>query len=132
MKTAAPELFEQQPDLMFQLVTLMSPARLRRSGVQTYVCDQRPNEFVITCPRSYHSGFNHGINHHEAVNFCLPDWLPDGSLCVQHYKALQKMPVFSHDELLVTIFLNEKGPKVSRWSAFHLILSLIRLVILRN
>ncbi|KAA1116707.1 hypothetical protein PGT21_023376 [Puccinia graminis f. sp. tritici] len=119
MKTAAPELFEQQPDLMFQLVTLMSPARLGRAGVQTYVCDQRPNEFVITCPRSYHSGFNHGLNLNEAVNFCLPDWLPEGKLCVQHYKALQKMPVFSHDELLVTIFLNEKGPKVSRWLLPH-------------
>ncbi|OAV87908.1 hypothetical protein, variant [Puccinia triticina 1-1 BBBD Race 1] len=119
MKTAAPELFEQQPDLMFQLVTLMSPARLGRAGVRTYVCDQRPNEFVITCPRSYHSGFNHGLNLNEAVNFCLPDWLPEGNLCVQHYKALQKMPVFSHDELLVTIFLNEKGPKVSRWLLPH-------------
>lgn len=119
MKTAAPELFEQQPDLMFQLVTLMSPARLRRAGVDTYVCDQRPNEFVITCPRSYHSGFNHGFNLNEAVNFCLPDWLPEGNLCVQHYKALQKMPVFSHDELLVTIFLNEKSPKVSRWLLPH-------------
>ncbi|KAH9440097.1 hypothetical protein H4Q26_000008 [Puccinia striiformis f. sp. tritici PST-130] len=119
MKSAAPELFEQQPDLMFQLVTLMSPARLRRAGVQTYVCDQRPNEFVITCPRSYHSGFNHGFNLNEAVNFCLPDWLPEGNLCVQHYKALQKMPVFSHDELLLTIFLNEKGPKVSRWLLPH-------------
>lgn len=119
MKAAAPELFEQQPDLMFQLVTLMSPGRLQRAGVRTYVCDQRPNEFVITCPRSYHSGFNHGFNLNEAVNFCLPDWLPEGYLCVKHYKALQKMPVFSHDELLITIFLNEKSPRVSRWLLPH-------------
>ncbi|KAI8455341.1 JmjC domain, hydroxylase-domain-containing protein, partial [Phakopsora pachyrhizi] len=119
MKMAAPELFEQQPDLMFQLVTLMSPGRLKRAGVRTYVCDQRPNEFVITCPRSYHSGFNHGFNLNEAVNFCLPDWLNEGSLCVKHYKALSKMPVFSHDELLVTIFNNEKSPRVSRWLLPH-------------
>lgn len=115
MKVAAPELFEQQPDVMYQLVTLMSPGRLKRAGVRTYVCDQRPNEFVVTCPRSYHSGFNHGFNLNEAVNFCLPDWLKEGSLCVNHYKQLHKLPVFSHDELLVTIFLNEKSPRVSRW-----------------
>ncbi|MBW0534151.1 hypothetical protein O181_073866, partial [Austropuccinia psidii MF-1] len=119
MKTAAPELFEQQPDLMYQLVTLISPGRLKRAGVRTYVCDQRPNEFVVTCPRSYHSGFNHGFNLNEAVNFCLPDWLPEGNLCIKHYKALQKMPVFSHDELLVTIFHNEKSPRVSRWLLPH-------------
>ncbi|KAG0139575.1 hypothetical protein CROQUDRAFT_54507 [Cronartium quercuum f. sp. fusiforme G11] len=119
MKLAAPELFEQQPDVMYQLVTLMSPGRLKSAGVRTYVCDQRPNEFVITCPRSYHSGFNHGFNLNEAVNFCLPDWLPDGNLCVKHYKSLKKLPVFSHDELLITIFLNEKSPKVSRWLLPH-------------
>lgn len=57
MKAAAPELFQQQPDLMFQLVTLMSPGRLKRAGVRVNVCDQRPNEFVITFPRAYHAGF---------------------------------------------------------------------------
>ncbi|KAI9626956.1 hypothetical protein H4Q26_017643 [Puccinia striiformis f. sp. tritici PST-130] len=112
MKSAAPELFEQQPDLMFQLVTLMSPARLRRAGVQTYVCDQRPNEFVITCPRSYHSGFNHGFNLNEAVNFCLPDWLPEGNLCVQHYKALQKMPYSRTTSFCSRYFSTRKDQKL--------------------
>ncbi|EGF99064.1 uncharacterized protein MELLADRAFT_40457, partial [Melampsora larici-populina 98AG31] len=116
MKEAAPDLFEQQPDVMYQLVTLMSPGRLKKSGVRTYVCDQRPNEFVVTCPRSYHSGFNHGFNLNEAVNFGLPDWLADGSICVDRYKTLHKLPVFSHDELLMTIFTYEKSPRVSRWS----------------
>lgn len=44
MKLAAPELFDQQPDLMFQLVTLMSPGRLQKHGVRVVACDQRPNE----------------------------------------------------------------------------------------
>lgn len=57
MKEAAPELFEQQPDLMFQLVTLMSPGRLKKAGVRVSACDQRPNEFVITFPKAYHAGF---------------------------------------------------------------------------
>jgi len=54
IRNAAPELFEQQPDLMFQLVTLMSPGRLAAAGVRLSACDQRPGEFVITFPQAYH------------------------------------------------------------------------------
>jgi hypothetical protein len=54
MKTAAPELFDQQPDLMWQLVTLMSPGRLKKAGVRVTACDQRPGEFVLTFPKAYH------------------------------------------------------------------------------
>lgn len=137
MKTAAPELFEQQPDLMYQLVTLMSPGRLKKAGVRVAACDQRPGEFVLTFPKAYHgafaaiqrwrgrfspgrtAGFNQGVNLCEAVNFCLPDWLPHGLDCVRHYSQLNKHPVFSHDELLVTVSAYEKGPVASRWLHPH-------------
>lgn len=121
MKLAAPELLAQQPDLLFQLVTLMSPGRLKANGVKVVACDQRPREFVITFPRAYHSGFNHGFNFNEAVNFALPDWLPTGLKCVNRYKDIKKNPVFSHDELLVTISLHESSPAQSAWydSSFY-------------
>ncbi|GAA5928683.1 hypothetical protein JCM10213_002531 [Rhodosporidiobolus nylandii] len=115
VKMAAPELFEQQPDLMFQLVTLMSPGRLKKHGVSVYAVDQRPNEFIITFPKAYHSGFNHGFNFNEAVNFALPDWLPLGLSCVERYREIKKNPVFSHDELLITISTWDKNPRTSRW-----------------
>lgn len=57
----APELFEQQPGLLYQLVTMMNPGRLQKMGVDVFACDQRPNEFVITFPKAYHCGFNHGV-----------------------------------------------------------------------
>ncbi|POY70604.1 hypothetical protein BMF94_6382 [Rhodotorula taiwanensis] len=119
VKLAAPELFEQQPDLMFQLVTLMSPGRLKKHGVRCYVVDQRPNEFIITFPRAYHSGFNHGFNFNEAVNFALADWLPEGLRCIERYREIKKNPVFSHDELLVTISQWERDPRTSRWLLPH-------------
>ena len=62
IKKEAPDLFETQPDLLFQLVTLMSPAKLKESGVRVYVCNQRAGEFVITFPKAYHAGFNHGVS----------------------------------------------------------------------
>lgn len=57
----APELFEQQPGLLYQLVTMMNPGRLQKMGVDVFAVDQRPNEFVITFPKAYHCGFNHGV-----------------------------------------------------------------------
>ena len=61
IKKEAPELFEQQPGLLYQLVTMMNPGRLSESGVKVVATDQRPNEFVITYPKAYHCGFNHGV-----------------------------------------------------------------------
>lgn len=105
---------------MFQLVTLMSPGRLKKHGVRCYVADQRPNEFIITFPRAYHSGFNHGFNFNEAVNFALSDWLPEGLRCIERYREIKKNPVFSHDELLVTISQWERDPRTSKWLLPHI------------
>ncbi|KAF8914272.1 jumonji superfamily protein [Gymnopilus junonius] len=115
IKCEAPDLFEAQPDLLFQLVTLMNPQRLTDAGVRVYACNQRPREFVITFPKAYHAGFNHGFNFNEAVNFALPDWLPLGRDCVQRYREHRKLPVFSHDELLITITQQSQSIKTAMW-----------------
>ncbi|KAJ3826753.1 jumonji superfamily protein [Lentinula raphanica] len=111
----APDLFATQPDLLFQLVTLMNPKRLTDVGVRVYACNQRAGEFVVTFPQAYHAGFNHGFNFNEAVNFALPDWLPYGRECVERYRAFRKLPVFSHDELLITITQQSTTIKTAMW-----------------
>ena len=115
MRNAVPELFETQPDLLFQLVTMLSPGRLVEEGVQVYAVDQRPNQFVITFPQAYHAGFNHGFNMNEAVNFAPSDWEEYGRECVQRYSEYKKMPVFSHDELLITAALHDSSIKTAKW-----------------
>ncbi|KAK2465991.1 hypothetical protein APHAL10511_001632 [Amanita phalloides] len=115
IKYEAPELFEAQPDLLFQLVTLMNPQRVSEAGVRVYACNQRAGEFVITFPKAYHAGFNHGLNFNEAVNFALPDWLPYGRECVHRYREHRKLPVFSHDELLITITQQTQSIKTAMW-----------------
>ncbi|QRV73270.1 histone demethylase JARID1 [Ceratobasidium sp. AG-Ba] len=115
IKSEAPDLFEAQPDLLFQLVTLMNPDRLRKAGVRVVACNQRPGEFVVTFPKAYHAGFNHGFNFNEAVNFAPPEWLPLGLECARRYRDHRKLPVFSHDELLVTITQHAASVKNAGW-----------------
>ncbi|MXQ92512.1 hypothetical protein E5288_WYG001018 [Bos mutus] len=100
MRELAPELFESQPDLLHQLVTIMNPNVLMEHGVPVYRTNQCAGEFVVTFPRAYHSGFNQGYNFAEAVNFCTADWLPIGRQCVSHYRRLRRHCVFSHEELI--------------------------------
>ncbi|XP_063748483.1 lysine-specific demethylase 5C [Eleginops maclovinus] len=99
MKKLTPELFEYQPDLLHQLVTIMNPNILMSHGVPVVRTNQCAGEFVITFPRAYHSGFNQGYNFAEAVNFCTADWLPAGRSCIDHYRRLRRYCVFSHEEL---------------------------------
>ncbi|KAK5828037.1 PLU-1-like protein-domain-containing protein [Linnemannia elongata] len=115
MRRAVPELFEQQPDLLFQLVTMLSPERLVANGVKVLALDQRPGQFVVTFPQAYHAGFNHGFNFAEAVNFAPPDWCKFGLECVQRYKEHRKHPVFSHDELILTTALNDPSIATAYW-----------------
>ena len=102
MKEAVPELFETQPDLLFQLVTLLTPEQLKKAGVCVYAVDQRAGQLVVTFPKAYHAGFNHGFNFNEAVNFAPSDWEPSGLEGVERLQQFRRQPCFSHDELLWT------------------------------
>ncbi|KAH8656723.1 PLU-1-like protein-domain-containing protein [Tricladium varicosporioides] len=102
MREAVPELFETQPDLLFQLVTLLTPEQLKKAGVRVYALDQRAGQFVVTFPQAYHAGFNHGFNFNEAVNFAPNDWEPFGDTGVERLQQFRRQPCFSHDELLWT------------------------------
>lgn len=102
MREAVPELFETQPDLLFQLVTLSTPEQLKKAGVRVCAVDQRAGQFVITFPQAYHAGFNHGFNFNEAVNFAPCDWEPWGLSGVDRLRDFRRQPCFSHDELLWT------------------------------
>uniref|UniRef100_A0A8C7WPU2 [histone H3]-trimethyl-L-lysine(4) demethylase n=1 Tax=Oryzias sinensis TaxID=183150 RepID=A0A8C7WPU2_9TELE len=119
MKKLAPELFESQPDLLHQLVTIMNPNTLMNNGIPIYRTNQCAGEFVITFPRAYHSGFNQGFNFAEAVNFCTMDWMPIGRSCVDHYRQLSRYCVFSHDEMVCNMALKAKTMDVELASAVH-------------
>ncbi|KAL7304867.1 hypothetical protein TKK_0002673 [Trichogramma kaykai] len=109
MKSAAPELFHSQPDLLHQLVTIMNPSILMSEGVPVFRTDQHAGEFVVTFPRAYHAGFNQGYNFAEAVNFAPADWIEIGRECIAHYSNLRRFCVFSHDELVCKMSLEPEN-----------------------
>uniref|UniRef100_A0A0D9WUG4 [Histone H3]-trimethyl-L-lysine(4) demethylase n=1 Tax=Leersia perrieri TaxID=77586 RepID=A0A0D9WUG4_9ORYZ len=106
MRNALPDLFDAQPDLLFHLVTMLNPSILQANGVPVYSVIQEPGNFVITFPRSFHGGFNFGLNCAEAVNFAPADWLPHGGIGAELYRLYRKAPVLSHEELLYVVAKN--------------------------
>uniref|UniRef100_A0A7N0VHE2 Uncharacterized protein n=2 Tax=Kalanchoe fedtschenkoi TaxID=63787 RepID=A0A7N0VHE2_KALFE len=115
MRDCLPDLFDVQPDLLFQLVTMLNPSVLQEKGVPVYSILQDPGNFVITFPRSYHGGFNFGLNCAEAVNFAPADWLPHGGFGAQLYQLYRKASVLSHEELLCVVAKNGCDSKVSQY-----------------
>ncbi|KAE8794745.1 Lysine-specific demethylase 5A [Hordeum vulgare] len=101
MRRNLPRLFEEQPDLLHELVTQLSPSVLKSEGIPVYRVVQNPGEFVLTLPRAYHSGFNCGFNCAEAVNVAPVDWLPHGQCAVELYRDQRRKTSISHDRLLL-------------------------------
>ena len=46
-----------QPDLLFQLLSMVSPRVLQKHGIPVYSATQEAGEFVVTFPNAYHGGF---------------------------------------------------------------------------
>jgi histone demethylase JARID1 len=115
MREKIPEMFEQQPDLLFQLVTLLQPEKLQKAGVRVSALDQRAGQFVITFPQAYHAGFNHGFNFNEAVNFAPADWEPFGASSIIRLQDYRRQPVFCHEELLMSAASRDHSIKTAKW-----------------
>eukprot|EP00960_Hanusia_phi_P007631 218258-Hanusia_phi.AAC.2 len=118
-QSEVPELFEKDPKLLFKLCTMVSPKVFQEKGVRVYHTVQRPGEFIVTMPQSYHGGFSHGFNCNEAVNFAPADWLPFGRASVERYKGKKRSPVFSHERLVMTLahrnFSDATHARASEW-----------------
>lgn len=44
------------------LLTSLCQQKVENANVRVYACNQRAGEFVITFPKAYHAGFNHGVS----------------------------------------------------------------------
>ncbi|KAF3964086.1 hypothetical protein CMV_011590 [Castanea mollissima] len=130
MRKHLPDLFEEQPNLLNELVTQLSPSVLKSESVPVHRAVQRSGEFVLTFPRAYHSGFNCGFNCAEAVNVAPVDWLVHGQNAVELYSEQRRMTSISHDKLLLgsaleavkalweISVLGKETPRNLRWKSF--------------
>ncbi|XP_062219985.1 lysine-specific demethylase JMJ706-like isoform X2 [Phragmites australis] len=87
-------------DFLLGKTTIFPPNILLHRRVPVYRAVQKPGEFVVTFPRAYHSGFSHGFNCGEAVNFAMREWFPLGAIASQRYALLKRIPVLPYEELL--------------------------------
>ncbi|CAN6280317.1 unnamed protein product [Urochloa humidicola] len=97
-------------DVLLGKTTIFPPNILLHHHVPVYRAVQKPGEFVITFPQAYHSGFSHGFNCGEAVNFATGEWFPLGAVASQRYALLKRIPVLPYEELLckeTTLVVNE-------------------------
>lgn len=95
--------FRDSPQLLHDLVTVLSPNVLRASGIPVYRGVHNPGEFIVTFPRAYHAGFNTGFNCAEAVNFAVPSWFPMGQKCVEQYRSAARTSVLCFPQLVLSI-----------------------------
>ncbi|KAK7373090.1 hypothetical protein VNO80_06487 [Phaseolus coccineus] len=96
MRKHWPDLFEEQPNLLNELVTQLSPSILKCEGVPVHLTVQNSGEFIINFPRAFHCGFNCA----EAVNVAPVDWLVHGQNAVELYSLQCRKTSLSHDKLL--------------------------------
>jgi len=102
VKTKIALLFKKDPNLLLDIVTMISPSYLVSQKVKVYKTLQMPGEFILTFPGAYHAGFSTGLNIGEAVNFVSKSWFDYGLKCQEIYrKSREKIPVFPIDWLLV-------------------------------
>lgn len=58
--------------------TLLSPTWFASHNVPYSRVTQHAGEIIVTSPRGYHQGYNHGFNCAEASNFATERWIDFG------------------------------------------------------
>ena len=103
-RTTVPSLFKENPDKLYHITMVVPPGQLIENDVKVVKLVQKPGDFVVTFPRAYHSGFSHGFNVGEAVNFAPVDWIDMGRVACRNYVKGngKRNAVFAHDRVVVT------------------------------
>jgi len=78
-----PNLSKYCQNFLRHKTTLISPFILSEEyKIPINSVIQYQGEFIITSPYAYHSGFNHGFNCAESVNFGIDEWIDYGRKAV--------------------------------------------------
>lgn len=105
MREALPELFEHQPDLLFQLVTLLHPEKLKKAEVRVYALDQRAGEFCYHVPTSLPCRLSTTAISMKRSTLHYPTGSP----------SVSRQPVFCIEELLFSVAGQDCTMETVRW-----------------
>eukprot|EP00056_Hartaetosiga_gracilis_P013845 m.233328 g.233328 ORF g.233328 m.233328 type:complete len:581 (-) comp13906_c2_seq9:80-1822(-) len=111
-----PKEFKRNPLLLHDIVTQFPPDVLVKEGVKVTTCVQRPRDYVVTFPQSYHGGYSEGFNCCEAVNFAAADWLPFCIRASMSYRIEKRPATLDQEKMFCEIARNETNKEVLRYS----------------
>ncbi|KAJ1462775.1 JmjC domain, hydroxylase-domain-containing protein, partial [Pelagophyceae sp. CCMP2097] len=75
-----PDQARECPEFLRHKMSMIDPSLLRAQGMHVCECVQEAGEIMVTFPRCYHAGFNHGWNVAESTNFATHRWSDHGKL----------------------------------------------------
>lgn len=81
---------------------MLDPLELIASGIKVRKINQQERCYVLTFSKAYHSGFSHGYNVGEAVNFVTTLVLEDIKEAIASYRELKgkKTAIFPYEWLI--------------------------------
>ena len=107
-------IYKNDPDLLKSLNLQINPNELTKNGIKVYRTVQRPGEFILTFPGSYHAGVSVGYNMAEAINFTWVSWLKYCAKAIEAIKSENsKIPIFPMEWMLVENIRNFKDIDLS-------------------
>ena len=112
-KQAFAKEVHNDPTMVLKKNSMIPPSMLVDAGVRVVHAVQRPGQFIVTLPQGYHTGFSHGHNVAEAVNFVLPDWLPYAVKAMLRYRFISMEPVLDIEDMLLKAAREEHSAEVS-------------------
>jgi len=82
LEQLAQKLFPDMTETCFNLLrhkaVMIGPDLLRANGIPVNKLVHEQGTIMVVFPHAYHSGFNHGFNMAESLNFALPRWVDYG------------------------------------------------------
>merc|ERR1740137_75858 len=82
LEQLAHKLYPDMSDACFNLlrhkVVMIGPELLRMNGIPVKKMIHEQGTSMVVFPHAYHSGFNHGFNMAETLNFAIPRWVDYG------------------------------------------------------
>jgi hypothetical protein len=124
LEQLAQKLFPEMTETCFNFLrhkaVMIGPKLMRAHGIPVNKLVHEQGTIMVVFPHAYHSGFNHGFNMAETLNFAMPRWVEYGKRFRGCLCSLQKRTVKVNMDKFVEMFQPDKYEKWKRGEDFAL------------